>query len=194
MERKVTQHWACTRPAGYKVLDFGPTCVSYTGSTNIDHAIITKLFANLLIWTETLDVALPNHRPAQATFTSDHGNQTVHTIKKSTRSNTAPVNGPKLCLENDWVGWEHEVSKLTKEVTDPNGKRNYIRDLAEEQWQNFDKIWSEWNRIAALEVSANCGIEPPSSHPPETTKCTLKEAPRAAKPRAHRREESWRWK
>ena len=55
------------------------------------------------------------------------------------------------------------------------------------------KFGGDWNQIASREASSNFGIEPPTSLPPETTKLTLKEALRSAKPRMHRREETWKW-
>jgi hypothetical protein len=48
MDQNITKDWAATRVSAPRVLDFGKTCYSHSGSTNIDHAIITNVLAKIL--------------------------------------------------------------------------------------------------------------------------------------------------
>ncbi len=59
--KEVTQSWVQTSPLPFEVLNFGKTYFTYTGATDIDHAIVSPLVHLTLNGCESKESALHTH-------------------------------------------------------------------------------------------------------------------------------------
>ena len=105
LPQATTAAWALTQPHRVKILNFGSTCFTAAGASDIDHGIISAIGAHLVKEVGTLDTSLATHRPISVELATHTGNVDVDTIVKKARAPHSKVIGPQLEQEGAWAQW-----------------------------------------------------------------------------------------